>query len=241
MVKILLILPVSTKKWLGKTRKYLLNTLSPDTIVDVINLECAPESIETYYDSVLAAPLVVDAVIRAEKMGYNAVVIGCFEDPGLHASRELVSIPVLGVGETSIIVSSILGRRIAIISTGQNSRAVYERKMMEMGLSEKLAYSSGIAVPVLRLNEEKLVSKLVIREARKAIQEFNADVIVLGCVGMMGFHMKLKKVLKVPVIDPLLVTVRMAELFSSLCLTHSKAWIYNIPRHKRGQGYGKAN
>lgn len=37
-----------------------------------------------------------------------------------------------------------MGRRIAIISTGQNSRAVYERKMMEMGLNGKLAYSSGL-------------------------------------------------------------------------------------------------
>lgn len=233
MSKILLVLPVSTKEWIEKTRNYLLNLTLSNTMVDIINLPAAPESIETFYDSALAAPMVIDAVVKAEKMGYNAVVIGCFEDPGLHASRELVSIPVLGIGETSIIVASLIGERIAVISTGQNSRAVYERKMMEMGLNKKLVYSGGIEIPVLKLLDERLVTKLLIGEAKKAVQKFGADVIVLGCGGMMGLYMKIQRVLKTSVIDPLLVTVKMAEAFSHLGLTQSKAWIYNIPQHKK--------
>ncbi len=235
MVKILLILPVSTKKWIKKTRGYLLNVVSSDTTVDIINLPSAPESIETYYDSTLAAPVVVDAVVEAEKMGYNAVVIGCFEDPGLYASRELVSIPVLGIGETSITVASLMGKKVAIISTGQNSRAVYERKMMEMGLNEKLAYSSGIEIPVLKLQNKGFLTKMLVAEAKKAIQKSGADIIVLGCGGFVGLYMKLQKILKIPVIDPLLTTVKMAEVFSYLGVTHSKAWIYNIPKHKRNK------
>lgn len=57
----------------------MLKVTLSDTVVDIINLPTALESIETFYDSALAAPMVINAVVRAEKMGYNAVVIGCFK------------------------------------------------------------------------------------------------------------------------------------------------------------------
>lgn len=78
------------------------------------------------------------------------------------------------------------------------------------------------------------MTKLLIEEAKKAVRKFSADVVVLGCGGMMGLHMKIQRVLKTPVIDPFLVTVKMAEVVSYLGLIHSKAWIYNIPKHKMG-------
>lgn len=52
-------MPVSTEKWIEKTKKYLL---------DVTNkLVKHPESIKTYYDSASTALMVVDAVVKAEK------------------------------------------------------------------------------------------------------------------------------------------------------------------------------
>jgi len=233
MRRIFVVLPVSTEKWVKETKECVSKVISDATEVHVTNLPGAPTSIETYYDSAKVASLVVDAIVKAEMEGYNAAVIGCFEDPGLDASRELVSIPVLGIGETSIIIASILGKRIAIISTGRNSRAVYERKMIEMGLYRKLAYSCGIELPVLKLDEDReTVIKLLVDEAENAIKNFGAEIIVLGCGGMIGLHDKLQEILKVPVIDPLLSTIKVAELIVDLKLTHSKAWIYNIPRHK---------
>jgi allantoin racemase len=53
-------------------------------------------------DEVLAAPGVVDAAIKAEADGAEAVVIDCMLDPGLDAAREAVSIPVIGCGEAAM-------------------------------------------------------------------------------------------------------------------------------------------
>lgn len=230
-------IPVSSSRWNKATKEQALKSVSANTSVQVINLEKAPESIETHLDSASAAPEVVKAVAEAERNGYDAVVVACFDDPGLHAARECVSIPVLGIGETSMTTAALLGSRFAVISTGRNSRAIYERKAMELGLIKRLAYSSGIDVEVQKLSEEKArVEQLLLEEARRAIDSFGAEVIVLGCGGMMGFSEELSKILELPVIDPLLVTVKMAETMVAVGLRHSKAWFYNVPTHKRSTG-----
>jgi len=221
------VIPVSTRQWNKPTETYASKCVSPDTKIDVVNLEKAPEAIENHYGVTLAAPATVEAVVEAERKGYDAVIIGCFDDPGLHAARERVSIPVVGLGETSMTTALLLGNKIAVISTGKNSGAIYERKAMELGLPKRLAYSSGIDMPVLKLTEDKAkVKQLLLEEAKKAVGKFGAEVIVLGCGGMMGFSEELSKILKVPVIDPLLVTVKMAETLAILKLRHSKAWFY---------------
>jgi len=228
------VVPVASREWNEATKRYALKRASADTKIDVINLEKAPESIETHHDATLAAPAVVESVMEAETKGYDAVVIACFDDPGLHAARERVSIPVLGLGETSMTIALLLGEKFGVISTGKNSKAIYERKARELGLSKRLAYSSGIDVAVLNLTANKAkVRQLLLEEARKAIDGFGAEVIVLGCGGMMGFSEELSKTLEVPVIDPLLATLKVAETLATMGLRHSKAGFYNVPSHKR--------
>lgn len=232
-LRILIVIPVSTKQWNEPTKRNASNYVSSNTKIDVVNLEKAPEAIENHYEVALAAPATVEAVIEAERKGYDAVVIGCFDDPGLHAARERVSIPVVGLGETSMTTASLLGNKFAIISTSKKSGAINERKAMDLGLIKKLAYSSGIDVPVLKLTKDKAkVRQRLLKEAKKAIDEFGAEAIVLGCGGMMGFSEEMCKILKVPVIDPLLITVKTAETLATLGLKHSKARFYHTSSRK---------
>ena len=48
----------------------------------------------------------------------------------------------------------------------------------------------------------------------------------------MNLSEELSEILRVPVIDPLLVTVKMAETLSTLGLEHSKARFYHALRRK---------
>jgi allantoin racemase len=227
------VIPVSTKQWNEPTKRNASKHVSSNTKIDVVNLEKAPEAIENHYEVALAAPAAVEAVVEAERKGYDAVVIACFDDPGLHAARERVSIPVVGLGEASMTAALLLGNKFAVISTGRNSGAINERKAMDLGLIKKLAYSGGIDVPVLKLaKDEAKVRQRLLKEAKKAVDEFGAEVIVLGCGGMMGFSEEMCKVLKVPVVDPLLITVKVAETLAILGLKHSKASFYHASSHK---------
>ncbi len=233
MPRILVINPVATSKWDELTQSFLEKHASPETSIVVRSLREGPESIESEYDRDLVAHHVVEEVVRAEKEGFDAVVINCFDDPGLHAARERVKILVLGIGETSIITALLLGHRIAIISTGRNARALYHKKALELGVLDRVAYTSGIELGVLEMREDlELLKKQVLAEARKAIEEYGAEVIVLGCGGFIGLTKELEEELGVPVIDPTLTTFKVAEALASIGLRHSKAFLYNPPEHK---------
>lgn len=239
LAKILVLNPVSTAIWNDLTKSYLEKIASPQTIFEVRSLEKGPKSIECEYDVALATSHVVEEVVEAEKNGFDAVIINCFDDPGLHASRERVSILVMGIGETSIITALHLGHKFAIISTGPNAKALYHKKAMELGIKDRLAYVGGIPIGVLNLRKDvEKIKELLIKEAEKAINNHGAEVIVLGCGGFIGIAEELSKKLETPVIDPTMITFKITEALTSLRLRHSKKYLYRPPEHKlREWGY----
>src|SRR3990167_3293472 len=48
---------------------------------------------------------VCEAVLTAEREGYNAVALGCFFDPALRQARSLVDIPVVSLLETCMLLA----------------------------------------------------------------------------------------------------------------------------------------
>ena len=54
----------------------------------------------------------IDNGIAAEQAGYDAYVMGHFQDPGLYELRSALRIPVIGAGEATLLAASQLGRRL---------------------------------------------------------------------------------------------------------------------------------
>ena len=104
------------KDELERRRKILQAAAQKDTIVDVIDIEHGPRSIESFYEEYLSVPETANKTIQAEKDGFDGVILGCFGDPGLDALREVVDIPVIGPGATAMHVASMLGRRFSVIT-----------------------------------------------------------------------------------------------------------------------------
>ncbi len=224
-LKMLVLNPVSTDIWNELTLMHVKEVVSPDVYVAVKSLARGPPAIECACDRDLAAPYVVKEVIKASKESFHAIVINCFDDPGLQASREVSESLVLGIGETSITSALLLGHRIAIISTGKHSKTAYYRKALELGFEKRIVYTSGIDVRVLDLRKDlDKVRKALLDEAKMAVNEFAAEVIVLGCGGFIGLSKELSNEIGVPVIDPTLVTVKLAEALIKLGLRHSKTY-----------------
>lgn len=220
--RMLVLNPVSTDIWNELTLTHVRKVVSPEVEVFVRSLGRGPPAIESEYDKDLAAPHVIEEVVKAAEEGFHVVIINCFDDPGLRASREVSKILVLGIGETSLTVATLLGYRVAVVSTGSRySRTAYYRKAVELGIEKRIVYVSGIDVRVLDLRKDlSSVKKALLDEARKAINEFNAEVIVLGCSGFIGLSEELSELLGVPVVDPTLITVKVAEAMIKLKLSH---------------------
>ena len=230
--RILIINPVGTDLWNDLTLQAVKEVVNPNTEVIVRSLKGAPPAIECDYDRDLAAPYVIKEVIKAGKEGFDAVIINCFDDPGLYAAREVTDILVLGIGETTIVTALLLGYRIAIISTGKHSRNVYYKRAVSLGIADRVVYTSGVDIKVLDLRRNlSKVKSMLIEEINKAVKEYGAEVIVLGCGGFLGLAKELSKELSIPVLDPTLTTVKVAEALTTLGLKHSKIYLFNRLKH----------
>jgi len=173
--------------------------------VSSIFLENGPGSVESAVDEALAAPGVIDAALRAEREGVDAVVIDCMLDPGLDAAREAVSIPVIGCGEASMSAAAKAGAFSVITVLDRQARA-FRELARRYGLGDRLRSVRGIGVPVLALESARETSiEATIAEAKAAMREDGAASIVFGCTGMLGFDQPVADGLgrTLPVIDPL--------------------------------------
>jgi allantoin racemase len=192
-----------------------------------------PETIECLYDVAMCTPWLLEEIRKAEGEGFDAVIVLCMADPALHAAREVSSIPVIGVGETSFLLAIALGHRFSIMEPMKTGVAMHRQVLLSYGLDRFLASVRVLDLTVEEIwaDKEKLREALL-REGKKAIEEDSADVIVPGCGFMSGMAKEIEKELGVPVIDPWAAAIRFAEMLVGLGLSHSKR-AYMTPPPKR--------
>jgi allantoin racemase len=139
---------------LARRKKILQDHAQANTIVDIADIETGPSSIESAYEEYLSVPGSVAKVIQAENGGFDGVILGCFGDPGLEAMREMVSIPVVGPGETSMHVASIIGSKFSIVTVLESVVPSLERLARIVGLYRRLASVRAVNIPVLELRKD---------------------------------------------------------------------------------------
>lgn len=224
MYRIYVINPVGTKLWNKSDEEYLTSYLSPGFELDVASLEYGPYSLESSFDESIASSLVAKEALKAERLGYHAVLINCFMDPGIDASREIVNIPVIGSGESSLYLACMLGERFSILGVGGVfTIRRYGKLVHALGLMKRIASIRSIELPVLELDVDRNKTfKLLLDAGNKAINEDGADVLILGCTGLRDFTRALQSKLRAPVIDAAISGLKMAEVVTSLSLSHSK-------------------
>lgn len=230
-MRLQIIVPNITDEWNGIILHEFKKWADVDTEIFVTNIRKGPESIESEYDEENAAPFVLEEVKRAEIEGMDGVLLFCFGDIAIHAAREAVHIPVVGLGESSQLLATLLGDHYAILSTISNAIPRLRRKSKAMGLEDKLMLVKAINIPVL--NKDKVIEEnALLKEGQLAVEK-GADVIVLGCGTYFGVEKKMSECLKVPVINCALAGLKMIELLVKLQLSHSKQAFPNPPEKKR--------
>lgn len=198
-------------------------------------LDKGPASVESAVDEVLAAPGVVDAAIRAERQGADAIVIDCMLDPGIDAAREAVSVPVIGAGEAGLAAAATQGR-FSVVTVLDRQAPMFRALAMRHGLAGLLTSVRGIGVPVLALEtgREASITK-TIPACAAALSEDGAQAVVFGCTGMFGFADPATEALDLPqgrIIDPLPNAVRAA-----IAAVTSGAPTHPAPERKATTGF----
>lgn len=165
----------------------------------------APKFIETREDEVLAAPGMIK-LVRENNDKYDAFIIACHCDPNMDVIKDITDKPVVGIGEASMRIASMLGHRFSIIQTTKESVPLKEALVRKYQLQDSLA--SVRAPQDISLgcsDEEKYMTA-----ARAAIAEDRADVIVLGCAGLTGLDKRMQQELGIPVLDGVICALILA-------------------------------
>jgi len=213
-------------------RQELERIKRPETELTVVCAERGPETIESAYDEAYAIPPTLELVKKANREGYDAVILACFSDPGLEAAKEISEIPVIGIEESSLHMAAMLGSKFTVV-TPRKQRIPSKREHVHMrGMSHFLASVRSLDLSVAETDADpERTKKRVLEVSRQAVED-GAEVIILGCAGMAGYAPEIESKLKIKVIDPSAVALKVTEAMADLGLTHSKAGLFARPPDK---------
>jgi allantoin racemase len=200
--------------------------LGPNVELEFAHVRNATTVLDSYYEGFVFEMYIVEAGLRSEQEGFDALIMDTASDSGLYALRSRLTIPVLGPGLVAYCVATMLGRRFSIVTMWDRWVHLHEKNLDTYHLWEKCASIRHIGVrpdmTELLSGRESQVAERVAVEARKAVEEDGADVIILGSTTMHQTAPYLRDALRVPVINPGPVAVKIAEALLALGLSHSK-------------------
>lgn len=237
-MKIHLINPNATASMTEIAAAAARSILHPQTELMVSTGRGAPASIEGHADAALAVPGMLQAIIKAEAAGARAHVIACFDDPGLHAAREVASAPVIGICQAALQAASMLSARFTVVTTLPRSVGIIEDLVRHYGMDHSCVKVRSVEMAVLDLEKDPAATLArLVAEIERAITEDGAEAIVLGCAGMADLCAALSATCGVPVIDGVVAAAKMAEAYAALGYATSKRCSYAFPLPKTG-GFG---
>jgi allantoin racemase len=216
-MKICIINPNSDEKMTAAIQKTARDNAADEFEVVCFSTPGAPPFIETYADQLQAAPGMLH-LLQENIKNCQAFVIACHCDPHLDAFKEISPVPVVGIGEASMKLATMLGHRFSVLSATAQSVPNKEALIRKYHLEEQLASVRAPDGKTQLSDPEDLYLDL----AKKAMAEDGAEVIVLGCAGFTGLDRNIGKKLGIPVLDPVICGLILASGFARHGLTTSK-------------------
>ena len=152
------------------------------------------------------------AALAAGGMLPDAVLIGCFGDPGLLALRETSRAPVTGLAEAAFMEAASHGP-FAIVTGGQRWKPMLERLAHQLGYGHMLQGIHTVLPTGAQLAQDPVAARSLLAAAcRQAARDFKVGAVILGGAGLAGMAAAIQADIEVPVIDSVLAGTRQALL-----------------------------
>ena len=203
-------------------------------------------SMDLHYNAVVAINSygpggVLNKIIQAADQGYDAVAIGCFLDPAMQEARELVRIPVLGLGETSMMMACMYGYKFSGVAFHAKQSQYYDRKAFEYGLAARHIPFGDLGIDFTEVQKAFTspgqMTERFIQESRRLAKQ-GAEVILAACATVNAI-IRREKIYEVDgalIMDCNAVLLKtaegMAELAQTAGLRHSQRLLYQAPNRE---------
>ena len=207
------------KIYWDRLRSHLDSIIDPGTTVDIKGITPHDSYAHSIVEFRCAREVICNAV-RAEREGYDAFVIGHFQDAGLYEARSVVDIPVLALGEASMLHACQLGQRSGIITINTRYIPWFHHQITKYGLERRVTGVHAMKFEpgqILKAYESEALAEEVVElfaEQARPLVAAGCDVLVPGGgIPMLLFSAIQEHVVdQAPVINGIPIVVKMAEL-----------------------------
>lgn len=182
----------------------------------------APKFIEAYADDVASAPGMMELVQSNEKE-VDAFVVACHSDTNLDVLKEMTRKPVVGIGEASMKIASMLGHSFSVVTNARHSVPGKKAQARKYHLQDLMVSVRAPDETASDYEDEALYLRL----AKAAVEEDLAEVIVLGCAGLAGMDALIQKEIGAPVLDGVVCALILATGLVRYGVSTSKVLGYN--------------
>jgi Asp/Glu/hydantoin racemase len=167
---------------------------------------------------------VVRNAIAAAERGYDAVAIGHFQDGGLYEARAAVDIPVLALGEASMLHACTLGRTIALVTINPYFVPVHQEQIERYGLERRVRAVKAITTDpalLVRAFVDPPTFESVVDQFRREVQPLIDDGVEVvipagGLPALLFSRLERFSVGRATVLNPIPVLVKAAEMAVTL-------------------------
>ena len=129
--------PEVDSPYFGRLRDYVTALAPPGTTVDVHGLRPGDRYLHPLSEFRCAAQVLGNA-LTAQQQGYDAFVIGHFQEPGLQEARASVDIPVVGLGEATMLFACSLGRTVGLVTINPVFIPYHEDQITRYRLQDRI-------------------------------------------------------------------------------------------------------
>ncbi len=187
---------------------------SAGTEIMPVTGEFGAEVINSRAENAIAAHMVLTLAARHASSA-DAVLLAVSYDTALFPVREMLDIPVVGMSESAMLASLMLGGRFGLVVFG--TPAVYREHVAALGLQARLAGVRSIeAAPTTVYRDPGSVRAAVIEAARRLVDEDGAEAVVLCGAAMAGMAAKLQDSVDAPLLDGIGCAVPLCEMLVKL-------------------------
>ncbi|MBX2824715.1 MAG: aspartate/glutamate racemase family protein [Gammaproteobacteria bacterium] len=200
-------------------RAHLDNIIDDGTQVDIKGITPHDSYAHPIVEFRCAREVICHAV-QAEREGYDAFVVGHFQDAGLYEARSVVDIPVVGLGESSMLYACQLGQRSGIVTINPRYISWFHHQITKYGLAQRvtgvhaMTFQPGQIMEAFGDSGKLADVAALFEEQAKPLVEQGVDVLIPGGgIPMLLFsEIQQHTVDGAPVINGIPIVVKMAEM-----------------------------
>lgn len=202
-----------------RLKLHIASIVDPGVTVDIKGITPFDSYAHALVEHRCAREVICNAV-RAEREGYDAFIIGHFQDAGLYEARAVVDIPVLALGEATMLHACQLGQRSGVITINTRYIPWFHHQITKYGLERRVTGVHAMQFEpgqLLRAYESDALAREVIdlfaAQARPLVVA-GCDVLIPGGgIPMLLFSSIHEHVVDgAPVLNGIPVVVKQAEM-----------------------------